>query len=76
MESRARGLDNHIGGKFCIGGFGGSSSQRNATGEDRADNDVQLRVVEAVLGVNDTPNDGAKVANAAGNLRGKRSPAG
>src|SRR6202008_3135773 len=65
--ARGIGLDNRIGGKFLHAGpgFGGSCIP--------TDHDVQLRIVEAVLGVNDQRKRAMsrKVANAAGNLRGK-----
>src|SRR3954468_15856378 len=76
--ARGIGLDNRIGGKFLHAGpgFGGSCFPKDtrALVKIAQDNDVQLRIVEAVLGVNDTRKRAMarKVANAAGNLRGKK----
>ena len=76
--ARGIGLDNRIGGKFLHAGpgFGGSCFPKDtrALVKIAQDNDVQLRIVEAVLGVNDNRKRAMarKVANAAGNLRGKK----
>src|SRR4051812_10703037 len=75
--ARGIGLDNRIGSKFLHAGpgFGGSCFPKDtrAMVKIAQDNDVQLRIVEAVLGVNDNRKRAMarKVANAAGNLRGK-----
>jgi UDPglucose 6-dehydrogenase len=75
--ARGIGLDNRIGSKFLHAGpgFGGSCFPKDtrALVKIAQDNDVQLRIVEAVLGVNDNRKRAMarKVANAAGNLRGK-----
>jgi UDPglucose 6-dehydrogenase len=76
--ARGIGLDNRIGGKFLHAGpgFGGSCFPKDtrALVKIAQDNDVQLRIVEAVLSVNDNRKRAMarKVANAAGNLRGKK----
>src|SRR6188472_2888965 len=76
--ARGIGLDNRIGSKFLHAGpgFGGSCFPKDtrALVKIALDHDVQLRIVEAVLGVNDNRKRAMarKVANAAGgNLRGK-----
>ncbi len=75
--ARGIGLDNRIGSKFLHAGpgFGGSCFPKDtrALVQIAQDHDVQLRVIEAVLGVNDNRKRAMarKVANAAGNLRGK-----
>jgi UDPglucose 6-dehydrogenase len=75
--ARGIGLDNRIGPKFLHAGpgFGGSCFPKDtrALVKIAQDHDVQLRIVEAVLGVNDHRKRAMarKVANAAGNLRGK-----
>jgi len=76
--ARGIGLDNRIGSKFLHAGpgFGGSCFPKDtrALVKIAQDNDVQLRIVEAVLGVNDNRKRAMsrKVLNAAGgNLRGK-----
>jgi UDPglucose 6-dehydrogenase len=75
--ARGIGLDNRIGSKFLHAGpgFGGSCFPKDtrALVKIAQDHDVQLRIVEAVLGVNDNRKRAMsrKVANAAGNLRGK-----
>src|SRR6201999_2675475 len=75
--ARGIGLDNRIGSKFLHAGpgFGGSCFPKDtrALVKIAQDYDVQLRIVEAVLGVNDNRKRAMarKVANAAGNLRGK-----
>src|SRR5438874_3448516 len=75
--ARGIGLDNRIGPKFLHAGpgFGGSCFPKDtrALVKIAQDNDVQLRIVEAVQGVNDNRKRAMarKVANAAGNLRGK-----
>ena len=75
--ARGIGLDNRIGPKFLHAGpgFGGSCFPKDtrALVKIAQDYDVQLRIVEAVLGVNDNRKRAMarKVANAAGNLRGK-----
>jgi hypothetical protein len=75
---RGIGLDNRIGSKFLHAGpgFGGSCFPKDtrALVKIAQDNDVQLRIVEAVLSVNDNRKRAMarKVANAAGNLRGKK----
>src|SRR6266850_1464324 len=76
--ARGIGLDNRIGGKFLHAGpgFGGSCFPKDirALVKVAQDHDVQLRIVEAVLGVNDNRKRAMarKVAVAAGgNLRGK-----
>src|SRR2546421_774273 len=76
--ARGIGLDNRIGPKFLHAGpgFGGSCFPKDtrALVKIAQDHDVQLRVVEAVLSVNDSRKRAMsrKVANAAGNLRGKK----
>jgi len=76
--ARGMGLDNRIGGKFLHAGpgFGGSCFPKDtrALVKIALDHDVQLRIVEAVLGVNDNRKRAMarKVAAAAGgSLRGK-----
>src|SRR5205807_1963625 len=76
--ARGIGLDNRIGSKFLHAGpgFGGSCFPKDthALVKIAQDCDVQLRIVEAVLGLNDQRNRAmpGKVANAAGvSLRGK-----
>jgi UDPglucose 6-dehydrogenase len=75
--SRGIGLDNRIGSKFLHAGpgFGGSCFPKDtrALVKIALDNDVPLRIVEAVLAVNDNRKRAMarKVSNAAGNLRGK-----
>src|SRR5438477_6596968 len=75
--ARGIGMDNRIGSKFLHAGpgFGGSCFPKDtrALVKIAQDYDVQLRIVEAVLGVNDNRKRAMarKVANAAGNLRGK-----
>src|SRR5438045_2973142 len=75
--ARGIGLDNRIGSKFLHAGpgFGGSCFPKDtrALVKIAQDHDVQLRIVEAVQGVNDNRKRAMarKVANAAGNLRGK-----
>jgi UDPglucose 6-dehydrogenase len=76
--ARGIGLDNRIGSKFLHAGpgFGGSCFPKDtrALVKIAQDHDVQLRIVEAVLGVNDNRKRAMarKVATAAGNLRGKK----
>ena len=76
--ARGIGLDNRIGSKFLHAGpgFGGSCFPKDtrALVKTALDNDVQLRIVEAVLGVNDNRKRAMarKVASASGgSLRGK-----
>src|SRR6188472_479120 len=76
--ARGIGLDNRIGAKFLHAGpgFGGSCFPKDtrALVKIALDHDVQLRIVEAVLGVNDNRKRAMarKVSNAVGgNLRGK-----
>src|SRR5438067_880308 len=76
--ARGIGLDNRIGSKFLHAGpgFGGSCFPKDARALVKValDHDVQLRIVEAVLGVNDNRKRAMarKVSNAAGgSLRGK-----
>jgi UDPglucose 6-dehydrogenase len=75
--ARGIGLDNRIGPKFLHAGpgFGGSCFPKDTRAliKIAQDNDVQLRILEAVQGVNDNRKRAMsrKVANAAGNLRGK-----
>jgi UDPglucose 6-dehydrogenase len=76
--ARGIGLDNRIGSKFLHAGpgFGGSCFPKDTRAliKIAQDHDVQLRIVEAVLGVNDNRKRAMarKVLNAAGgNLRGK-----
>jgi UDPglucose 6-dehydrogenase len=76
--ARGIGLDNRIGSKFLHAGpgFGGSCFPKDtrALVKIAEDHDVQLRLVEAVIGVNDNRKRAMarKVASAAGgNLRGK-----
>jgi UDPglucose 6-dehydrogenase len=76
--ARGIGLDNRIGGKFLHAGpgFGGSCFPKDtrALVKTAQDYDVSLRIVEAVLSVNDTRKRAMarKVAAAlGGNLRGK-----
>ncbi|WP_028350961.1 UDP-glucose dehydrogenase family protein [Bradyrhizobium murdochi] len=75
--ARGIGLDNRIGSKFLHAGpgFGGSCFPKDtrALVKIAQDHDVQLRIVEAVLGVNDIRKRAMarKVSSAAGNLRGK-----
>ncbi|WP_426439092.1 UDP-glucose dehydrogenase family protein [Bradyrhizobium genosp. P] len=76
--ARGIGLDNRIGSKFLHAGpgFGGSCFPKDTRAliKIAQDNDVQLRIVEAVLGVNDIRKRAMarKVANlSGGSLRGK-----
>ena len=76
--ARGIGLDNRIGGKFLHAGpgYGGSCFPKDTRAliKIAQDNDVQLRIVEAVHGVNDNRKRAMarKVANAVGgSLRGK-----
>src|SRR5436309_10368897 len=76
--ARGIGLDNRIGTKFLHAGpgFGGSCFPKDirALVKVALDHDVQLRIVEAVLGVNDNRKRAMarKVSNAVGgSLRGK-----
>src|SRR5246127_5720112 len=76
--SRGIGLDNRIGGKFLHAGpgFGGSCFPKDvrALVKIALDHDVPLRIVEAVLAVNDNRKRAMarKVSNAiGGSLRGK-----
>ncbi|MFL6825832.1 MAG: UDP-glucose dehydrogenase family protein [Bradyrhizobium sp.] len=76
--ARGIGLDNRIGSKFLHAGpgFGGSCFPKDtrALVKTALDHDVQLRIVEAVLAVNDNRKRAMarKVCNAAGgSLRGK-----
>jgi UDPglucose 6-dehydrogenase len=76
--ARGIGLDNRIGGKFLHAGpgFGGSCFPKDtrALVKTAQDHDVPLRIVEAVLAVNDTRKRAmARKVSAAlgGNLRGK-----
>src|SRR5947209_12545727 len=76
--ARGIGMDNRIGSKFLHAGpgFGGSCFPKDtrALVKIALDHDVQLRIVEAVLGVNDNRKRAMarKVAAAiGGNLRGK-----
>jgi UDPglucose 6-dehydrogenase len=76
--ARGIGLDNRIGSKFLHAGpgFGGSCFPKDTRAllKIAQDHDVQLRIVEAVLGVNDHRKRAMarKVSNAAGgSLRGK-----
>jgi UDPglucose 6-dehydrogenase len=76
--ARGIGLDNRIGSKFLHAGpgFGGSCFPKDtrALVKIAQDHDMQLRIVEAVLAVNDNRKRAMarKVASAAGgNLRGK-----
>jgi UDPglucose 6-dehydrogenase len=76
--ARGIGLDNRIGSKFLHPGpgFGGSCFPKDTRAliKIAQDHDVQLRIVEAVLGVNDIRKRAMarKVANAVGGpLRGK-----
>jgi len=75
--ARGIGLDNRIGTKFLHAGpgFGGSCFPKDtrALVKTAQDYDVQLRIVEAVLAVNENRKRAMarKVANVAGNLRGK-----
>ena len=76
--ARGIGLDNRIGSKFLHPGpgFGGSCFPKDTRAliKIAQDHDVQLRIVEAVLGVNDIRKRAMarKVSNAAGgSLRGK-----
>jgi len=76
--ARGIGLDKRIGAKFLHAGpgFGGSCFPKDtrALVKIALDHDVQLRIVEAVLGVNDNRKRAMarKVSNAVGgNLRGK-----
>jgi UDPglucose 6-dehydrogenase len=76
--ARGIGLDNRIGSKFLHAGpgYGGSCFPKDTRAliKIAQDHDVQLRIVEAVLGVNDNRKRAMarKVANAAGGgLRGK-----
>jgi UDPglucose 6-dehydrogenase len=76
--ARGIGLDNRIGSKFLHAGpgFGGSCFPKDTRAliKIALDHDVQLRIVEAVLGVNDNRKRAMarKVAAAAGgSLRGK-----
>ena len=75
--ARGIGLDNRIGSKFLHAGpgFGGSCFPKDtrALVKIAQDHDVQLRIVEAVLGVNDNRKRAMarKVSNVVGSLRGK-----
>ncbi|MGY2908678.1 UDP-glucose dehydrogenase family protein [Bradyrhizobium sp. URHC0002] len=75
--ARGMGLDNRIGTKFLHAGpgFGGSCFPKDtrALVKIAQDHDVQLRIVEAVLGVNDIRKRAMarKVLNVVGGLRGK-----
>ena len=75
--ARGIGMDNRIGPKFLHAGpgFGGSCFPKDTRAliKIAQDNDVQLRILEAVQGVNYNRKRAMsrKVANAAGNLRGK-----
>src|SRR6478609_9268396 len=75
--ARGIGLDNRIGTKFLHAGpgFGGSCFPKDirALIKIAQDYDVQLRIVEAVLGVNDNRKRAMarKVSNVVGSLRGK-----
>ncbi|MFH0295621.1 UDP-glucose/GDP-mannose dehydrogenase family protein [Bradyrhizobium sp. 31Argb] len=75
--ARGIGLDNRIGSKFLHAGpgFGGSCFPKDTRAliKIAQDHDVNLRIVEAVLGVNDNRKRAMarKVVNLAGNLRGK-----
>jgi UDPglucose 6-dehydrogenase len=75
--ARGIGLDNRIGTKFLHAGpgFGGSCFPKDtrALVKIALDHDVHLRIVEAVLAVNDNRKRAMarKVSGAAGNLRGK-----
>jgi UDPglucose 6-dehydrogenase len=76
--ARGIGLDNRIGAKFLHAGpgFGGSCFPKDTRAliKIAQDHDVQLRIVEAVLGVNDNRKRAMarKVVNlAGGSLRGK-----
>ena len=76
--ARGIGLDNRIGSKFLHAGpgFGGSCFPKDTRAllKIAQDHDMQLRIVESVLAVNDNRKRAMarKVANAAGgNLRGK-----
>jgi len=76
--ARGIGLDNRIGSKFLHAGpgFGGSCFPKDTRAliKIAQDNDVQLRIVEAVLGVNDSRKRAMarKVSTAVGtSLRGK-----
>src|ERR1700704_3881534 len=75
--ARGIGLDNRIGSKFLHAGpgYGGSCFPKDtrALVKIAQDHDVQLRIVEAVLGVNDIRKRAMarKVLNVVGGLRGK-----
>jgi UDPglucose 6-dehydrogenase len=75
--ARGIGLDNRIGSKFLHAGpgFGGSCFPKDtrALVKIAQDYDVQLRIVEAVLSVNDNRKRAMarKVSSAVGSLRGK-----
>ena len=75
--ARGIGLDNRIGTKFLHAGpgFGGSCFPKDtrALVKIAQDHDAQLRIVEAVLGVNDNRKRAMarKVSSAVGSLRGK-----
>jgi UDPglucose 6-dehydrogenase len=75
--ARGIGLDNRIGTKFLHAGpgFGGSCFPKDtrALVKIALDHDVHLRIVEAVLAVNDNRKRAMarKVSGAVGNLRGK-----
>jgi UDPglucose 6-dehydrogenase len=75
--ARGIGLDNRIGSKFLHAGpgFGGSCFPKDTRAliKIAQDHDVNLRIVEAVLGVNDNRKRAMarKVVNLTGNLRGK-----
>src|SRR6201996_6853761 len=75
--ARGIGLDNRIGSKFLHAGpgYGGSCFPKDtrALVKIALDHDVPLRIVEAVLGVNDNLKRAMarKVSSVAGNLRGK-----
>src|ERR1700730_9629881 len=78
--ARGIGLDNRIGSKFLHAGpgFGGSCFPKDTRAllKIAQDHDVQLRIVEAVLGVNDNRKRAMarKVAGATGvSLRARRS---
>src|SRR3954463_1011832 len=76
--ARGIGLDNRIGTKFLHAGpgFGGSCFPKDTKAliKIAQDHDVNLRIVEAVLGVNDNRKRAMarKVVRLAGDLRGKK----
>src|SRR4030088_2526765 len=78
--ARGIGLDNRIGSKFLHAGpgFGGSCFPKDtrALVKIALDHDVQLRIVEAVLAVNDNRKRAMarKVSAAVGKLRGTPAP--